>query len=194
MELCTNQLPSNPEPRLDRRRLVEILLEASDALDTDTQKAKRYLQYAASLLRGNRSSWECTPRLRKGLRSWQVKQIRVFVESQLDTRIRVSDLAEQCHLSTGHLNRGFKQVFGQTPQVYIRERRILRAKALMLSSNESLASIAIGCGLCDQAHLSRVFLRIVGETPHVWRRRARSSDHFDGSLHLQTASDNDSLT
>jgi AraC family transcriptional regulator len=183
MELCKRPAPaiegSSFDGLLDRRRLAELLLEASDAIETDHSKAKRYLLHAASLLSGERLPDYSIPKQERGLRSWQVQQIRDFIESKLDTKIRVGDLASRCNLSAGHLNRGFKKAFGQTPLVYIRERRILRAKALMLSSNESLAGIAIACGLCDQAHLSRIFLRIMGETPHAWRRRARNASQLE---------------
>jgi AraC family transcriptional regulator len=192
MEQCLSQsrlpIERKIEAQFDRRRLAEILLQASDVIDTDHLKAKRYLLHAASLLWGDGSSQCLPPRQEKGLCSWQVQQVKTFIESNLDTRIMVKDLAARCRLSVGHLSRGFKRAFGKTPQGYIRERRILRAKALMLSSNDSLAGIAVVCGLCDQAHLSRIFLRIVGETPNAWRRQARRADHPDGVPPLQAAS------
>lgn len=35
----------------------------------------------------------------------------------------------------------------------------------MLTTREPLSSIALRCGMCDQAHFTRSFRRIVGETP-----------------------------
>jgi AraC-like DNA-binding protein len=50
-------------------------------------------------------------------------------------------------------------------------KRILRAKLLMLASGDSLASIALCCGLSDQSHFSHVFRRYVGASPNAWRRQ-----------------------
>jgi transcriptional regulator GlxA family with amidase domain len=54
-------------------------------------------------------------------------------------------------------------------------RRMERAQGLMLTSNASLAHIALECGFADQAHLSRLFLQFTGESPASWRR-ARASE------------------
>jgi AraC-like DNA-binding protein len=45
----------------------------------------------------------------------------------------------------------------------------------MLTTAEPISSIAIKCGMCDQAHLTRTFRRRVGETPHTWRRARAAS-------------------
>jgi AraC-like DNA-binding protein len=45
---------------------------------------------------------------------------------------------------------------------------------MMLLTDESLAYIAVACGLSDQPHLTRLFHRFVGESPASWRHRKRS--------------------
>jgi AraC family transcriptional regulator len=115
---------------------------------------------------------------RGGLAGWRVKRVTAFIEANIDVGIRIGDLARIALLSTSHFCRAFKQTFGETPLRYITRQRMHRAQAIMLRSRDSLAKIAIDCGMCDQAHFSRVFRRIVGVNPGTWRSRVRASANF----------------
>jgi AraC family transcriptional regulator len=106
----------------------------------------------------------------RGLAGWRVKRVAAFVEANIDSSIRVGDLARIVLLSTSHFCRAFKQTFGETPLRYVTRQRMRRAQAIMVCSRDSLAKIAVDCGMCDQAHFSRVFRRIVGVNPGAWRR------------------------
>jgi AraC family transcriptional regulator len=108
---------------------------------------------------------------RGGLSAWQAKKVSGYVATNIAAKILISDLAGLAHFSAGHFFRTFKTSFGMSPQAYVMRQRILRAAALMKDSNESIAKIAVDCGLCDQAHLTRAFRRMVGVTPNAWRRR-----------------------
>ena len=110
----------------------------------------------------------------RGLAGWRVKRVAAFVEANIDSNIRVGDLAHIVLLSTSHFCRAFKQTFGETPLRYITRRRMHRAQAIMLCSRDSLAKIAVDCGMCDQAHFSRAFRRIFGVNPGAWRSRVRT--------------------
>ena len=44
------------------------------------------------------------------------------------------------------------------------------SRTLMLESSQSLAEIALDCGLSDQSHLNRIFRRYSGMSPNAWRR------------------------
>jgi transcriptional regulator GlxA family with amidase domain len=101
--------------------------------------------------------------------------VAAFVEANIDSSIRVGDLARIVLLSTSHFCRAFKQTFGETPLRYVTRRRMRRAQDIMLCSRDSLAKIAIDCGMCDQAHFSRVFRKIVGVNPGTWRSSVRAS-------------------
>lgn len=105
---------------------------------------------------------------------WRFRKVVAYIESHLDRRIRLSDLAALTGLSAGHLNRTFKATVDVTPQGFIRQRRIERAKALLMQSDLRLAQIAQDCGFADQAHFTRKFRDLVGLPPNRWRRRVRA--------------------
>jgi AraC-like DNA-binding protein len=94
-----------------------------------------------------------------------------YIESHLESRIRIRDLAIVMRVSVGRVHRLFRLFFGTTPMSYVTQRRVRRAQLLMQRPGENLNDIALACGFCDQAHLCRVFNRLVGTTPARWRRQ-----------------------
>lgn len=105
-----------------------------------------------------------------GLAPWQARKVAAYVAANLDRRIVNDDLAAIARLTTCHFARAFRNSFGVPPHEYVIQRRIERAKALMLSTSAPLSAIALECGLADQGHFSRLFLKVVGENPRSWRR------------------------
>ncbi len=114
---------------------------------------------------------------RGGLAPWQAKRVATYVEANMSACIRIADLAAIARLSISHFFRAFRKSFGETPQSYVRRRRMQRAQIIMLSSQEPLAQVALDCGMCDQAHFSRVFRKVVGINPWAWRRQFSTGRH-----------------
>jgi AraC family transcriptional regulator len=107
---------------------------------------------------------------RQGLAPWQLRRVLAYIEANLGTPIRNSDLAAIARLSTFHFNVAFRNSVGESPHACLIRRRVERAQGLMLSTSKALSDIAAECGLADQAHLTRLFRKIVGESPAAWRR------------------------
>jgi AraC family transcriptional regulator len=114
-----------------------------------------------------------------GLPAWRSRRIIAHVDAKLPATIRVRELAEAVGLSVSHFCRAFKRTFGASPRTYVLRRRIELAQGLMLTTRDPLSSIALRCGMCDQAHFTRSFHRIVGETPRSWRRARRGAMLLD---------------
>jgi len=120
----------------------------------------------ADLCRRN-ESWHLQT---KGLRQHQVRQLRDFVEANLDREIRLDAMASACGLGTKSFVRAFKATTGQSPSKYVTATRIERAKQLIEQHRDGLAEIALRCGFSHQEHLTRVFRRLTGQTPGRYRR------------------------
>ncbi|WP_158746929.1 AraC family transcriptional regulator [Acidisphaera sp. L21] len=104
------------------------------------------------------------------LAPWQERRAKEMLEADLNSNLRTAALAEACGLSPSHFARAFRQSTGLPPHRWLLNRRVDRAKELMLTTGMSLPDLAAACGFSDQSHLSRVFERVVGVPPGAWRR------------------------
>jgi AraC-like DNA-binding protein len=102
--------------------------------------------------------------------------LRLDSEGRYDAR--PSSLAAGCGFSPGHFGRLFRQQFGRTPQQYLLQRRIERARYLLLESDLSVRQIAQTLAYRDVYFFTRQFKGTVGQPPAAFRRAARSPASF----------------
>jgi AraC family transcriptional regulator len=136
---------------------------------------KIFLDYVLQALRSHFVSSYGGVRISKtqfrgGLSSVQMRRATEFLETHLDGNVDLQQVAEICDLSLSHFARAFKQTFRRPPYRWLIERRVDKARDLMMSSRLPLADIAIQSGFADQSALNRSFKRIHGVTPGIWRR------------------------
>lgn len=93
-----------------------------------------------------------------------------YIDAHLDAAPGLDDLAREAGLSVRHFTRSFRASVGLSPHQYVLQRRVERAKALIVDGM-SLMEVAAACGFRGQGVLSRTFTRIVGETPREYRSR-----------------------
>jgi AraC family transcriptional regulator len=110
---------------------------------------------------------------RGGLASWQLRRAREFINANLAGDPSISQLANECGLSSGYFSRAFRQATGISPHRWLTTRRVERAKELLQEPDLELADIAQACGFVDQSHFTRVFSRSEGYSPGRWRRLHR---------------------
>lgn len=121
---------------------------------------------AAALLQkyGTRATVEPSSPRGDSLTPHCLNRVREYVEEHLDD-IGLEDLAQVARLSPFYFARCFKATTGLTPHQYLLERRLERAKELLLRSPLTPAQVALQCGFSDQSHLTRHMKRAMGVTP-----------------------------
>lgn len=95
------------------------------------------------------------------------------IDAHLDENFGLTNMASAVDMSPYHFSRAFKNSTGLTPHQYVIERRIARAREMMLDANLTLADIAYACGFSSQAHMSDVFRKKLGVTPGSYRDLVR---------------------
>jgi AraC-like DNA-binding protein len=115
-----------------------------------------------------------------GLAAWQLRRVLDYIHGNLARTILVDDIAAIAGQSASHFHRAFKRSVGTSVHLYVMFRRIEMAQQLMVSTSESLSSIAAACGMCDQSHLTRWFTRVSGESPKRWRRSRLEGPQREG--------------
>ncbi|MEM8655788.1 MAG: AraC family transcriptional regulator [Pseudomonadota bacterium] len=110
---------------------------------------------------------------RSSLSPQQISRVVDYIESKIASRMTLADLAELCGISQFRFMRAFKAETGFNPHQYVIERRVARAKTLLVSSDSTIADIAYDIGFSSQAHMTDVFRKRVGATPGQFRRIMR---------------------
>jgi AraC family transcriptional regulator len=104
-----------------------------------------------------------------GLAPWQQKRVADYIETRLDARLTIADMAALVHLSPFHFSRAFKQSFGMPPHRYHMMRRVEAAKTLLNATSIPMTEIALQLGFSEASSLSAGFRRVTGVSPSAYR-------------------------
>jgi AraC family transcriptional regulator len=110
------------------------------------------------------------PRVVGGLAPLQLRRVMDHIEERIDQDLGLADLAAIADLSSHHFGQAFKASMGIPPHRYLIERRIHRAKELLIGGDRSIAEIAVSVGFSSQSHMTFNFRKLVATTPARYRR------------------------
>jgi AraC family transcriptional regulator len=88
-----------------------------------------------------------------------------FIEAHLDQRLTLSDLAALADLSVPHFKVLFRETLGMPVHRYVVQRRVERAKMLLLEGKLSASRIALDTGFAHQSHMAHWMGRLLGVRP-----------------------------
>ncbi|AZN39756.1 AraC family transcriptional regulator [Paenibacillus albus] len=81
------------------------------------------------------------------------------------------ELSGNACVSSAHFSRVFKQLTGMNVTDYVNAKRLIRAKELLLASDESIETVALACGFQGLPHFYQSFKKLTGMTPRSYRRQ-----------------------
>ena len=101
-----------------------------------------------------------------------LQRVTEYMEEHLQDNLSLDQLARETDYSRAHFLRMFRATTGKPPHQYLTQRRIERAKSMLMEAEKiSLTDIAACCGFSSQSHMTRVFREQVGVTPSEFKRR-----------------------
>jgi AraC family transcriptional regulator len=101
-----------------------------------------------------------------------------YIDAHLEVALRLQVLAAQASFSAFHFHRVFCEWQGETPQSYIRRRRLERSAALLhYGMGTCIMDIAPQCGFGSAEAFHRAFRAYFGMTPNQWRGGGYSDWH-----------------
>jgi AraC family transcriptional regulator len=124
----------------------------------------------ASRLVSSYSSIARRPAELGGLGGRRLKQTLAYIEDHLSEDISLSQLAALTGISASHFKTLFRQSTGVPLHQYVIQRRLDRAKDLLMVGKLSIAEIALASGFSHQSHLARHLRRASGLSPRVMKR------------------------
>ncbi len=180
-------LPAKASPAAVRRAVgryvvgVYLALAEADGSFSDVYGSSRSIWEEFSVIDTRSALTEWTERLVRDATAWVctlratasgalTNRARQYIDTCYSNGINVQDVADHLSYSPNYLNSVFRQETGMTILEYITDRRVSRAKELLLQdAGARIYEICEAVGYQHLAHFREVFTRHVGMTPRAYR-------------------------
>lgn len=100
-----------------------------------------------------------------------LKNVLYFIRTRFDSSISLEELAAVAGMSPGYFCRAFSRITGKTPIAYLNYYRIEVAGERLLTTDESITSIAFSCGFNDASYFCKNFKLEKGLSPSRYRKQ-----------------------
>jgi signal transduction histidine kinase/DNA-binding LacI/PurR family transcriptional regulator/AraC-like DNA-binding protein len=104
-----------------------------------------------------------------------VKQAMASIQQNYTRALSLTELALTVGVSKSYLSRIFRAETGLSLWDYLSRYRILKAKALLRLTDDSITEIAASVGYEDVGYFGRIFHGIVNCSPRAYRQQARAA-------------------
>ncbi|HWL88735.1 MAG TPA: AraC family transcriptional regulator [Polyangiaceae bacterium] len=102
----------------------------------------------------------------------RLRNVLEYIEAHLDEDLTLAELATVAGFSLSHFKPLFKQAVGRPVHRYVLERRVERARVLLLEGKRSMIEIAVEAGFAHPSHMARCMRRVLGRSPSQVRTLA----------------------
>jgi AraC family transcriptional regulator len=173
-DLNTDRLKLLPKFRVRHLQIQQISLMLLDELKSGGSAGQLYVDsltraLTVQLLRHFSAAEPQIATCEGGLSDRQILQISDYIHDHLAEEIKIAELANLTRMSHFHFSRLFKQAIGVSPQQYVIEQRVERAKQLLKQTQLPIMEIAIQCGFSSHSHLGKWFRQCTGLSPKAYR-------------------------
>lgn len=105
-----------------------------------------------------------------------IDRVASFIYNNFSKEISIDDLVRVSNFERRQFFRVFKDKFGTTPNKYITELRLNKAKSLLTGTNMPINEIALYCGFKTEHYFSRVFRQHEAQAPGEYRKSAERAN------------------
>jgi AraC-like DNA-binding protein len=149
------------------RVIAAAILPALEDLDAPLEELQRD-QIILNLADALAATDPSIPRRKLSARAWlAVGKAREFLDAHVQRGISAAELETVGGMARYELARQFRACLGTSPYRYLVQRRLDRARRLILGGT-TLADAALMSGFADQSHLTRHFKKTYGVPPGRW--------------------------
>ena len=102
---------------------------------------------------------------KRALPKWLLSRVANYIDTYLDQDLSLGQLAGIAGFSVPHFKVLFGNSVGLSAHRYVVERRVERARQMILQGRRSMSDIALDVGFAHQGHLTRCMQRVLGIGP-----------------------------
>jgi AraC-like DNA-binding protein len=122
------------------------------------------------LTQANKESRLTTPEVLERL-----NRARKFIDLCYHLPLDLNEISRHACFSRYHFLRLFRQAFQKTPHQYLVERRIERAKELLIANELRVTDVCFEVGFQSLGSFSSLFHKSVGHPPITYREKSRET-------------------
>lgn len=104
-----------------------------------------------------------------------IKRIITWMQKNIQKQISNAILAKKLNISERTFSRRFKKALNTTPNKYLQNLRIQRAKELLITSNKSFDEITFEVGFFNESSFRKLFKKETSLNPIEFRKKNRQS-------------------
>lgn len=101
--------------------------------------------------------------------SEEALKLKEVLDGSINHNITIGELSASIFRSPDYTIKLFKREFGQTPYLYLINKKIEISKSLLKGTNLSVKAIASELSFCDQHYFSNLFKKMTGLSPKAYR-------------------------
>jgi transcriptional regulator GlxA family with amidase domain len=108
-------------------------------------------------------------------------RVAELMEANVERPLSLEEIAQQSRLSRRQIERLFKRYLNCVPKRYYLERRLNRARDLLLQTSMSITDIGTACGFQSPPHFSKRYRSQFGHPPSAERNRKPAAPREESS-------------
>ena len=173
--VCFRNLNSSVHPQL--HRLIQSFIDECSEQQEGYQFMIQALsvQMVVTLLRTLGSNMPAMDPERSYTDHQGVSKILEFYDENYGSAFTLEDITKLVNYSPYHFIKIFKRHTGKTPNEYLMDLRIEKARLLLRDSRRTMTEIAHTCGFKHSSYFSKTFRDRVGVSPLKYRKEATTS-------------------
>lgn len=100
-----------------------------------------------------------------------LKKVLEYIEQHMDKKLDLNELSHIAGLSPNYFHVIFTKALGTTPNMYVTELKICRAKEFLAGTDYTVSEISERCGFENIPYFSYLFGKKAGVSPSEFRRK-----------------------
>lgn len=153
--------------------VIESILQ--NMIETDDNTKKRFLlSQILFYANNNRETKPETSRNRLSGKQKTITDVIAYINNNFSHELTLEAVSSKFFMDSCYLSRIFKKAVGISFVDYINSVRIMEAKKLLNSSDESIIYVSESVGFKSNTHFGRVFKKITGLSPIQYRKSVKN--------------------
>lgn len=153
-------------------KCVEEMLEAHQLTFSDELKRNGLLMILLSdLMQDFKRQSPDTQTYHPYPGSVYVKHAVEYITQNYDKRLKINEMADYIGVNRSYLTSSFKKTMGCSPQEYLVNLRMDKARSLLKKTDIPINAVASAVGYTDQLAFSKIFKQNFGVSPKAYREQ-----------------------